>query len=147
MRIVGLSNPICIGNHCDTVVLKYSDNKDVFDFEYTESPEGFEQQIRIPATLQNPKHPRSSGVYRKSNGQFVQFGVAIDKSKTLLTDWMDEIFTDALTTASGHKNFSLDDVPYSGHGDIEENPNEEDNLIQTSIEVYEQGYNQTNISC
>lgn len=148
MRIVLLSNPICIAeNICNTIVLKYSDARDVCDFEYTEAPEGFEQQIRIPATLQDPKHERTSGVYRKSNGDFVQFGVAIDKSRTLKTDWMDDIFTDALTTASAHKNFALDGVSYSGHGEFEETPNDEDNLIQTTIQVYEQGYNQTNISC
>lgn len=147
MRIVGVSNPICIGNPCDTVVLKYSDNKDVYNFEYTEAPDGFEQQVRIPAVLMDPKHERTSGVYRKSNGRFVQFGVAIDKSKTLRTDWMDEIFTDAITTAAGHKNLSIDDVDYSGHGEFEETPNDEDNLIQTTIQVYEQEYNQTNISC
>lgn len=147
MKIILKSNAICIGDHCDTLLLSYADNRDVFDFNYTDAPNGFEQQVRIPATLQNPEHQRNSSVYRTSSGRFVQTGVTIDKNFTLRTDWMDDTFTDAITTASGHKTFKIDGVAYSGHGDFDETHNDEDNLIQVTMKIFEQEYNQTNISC
>jgi hypothetical protein len=143
-KLLSISNPICIGDHCDTIVLSYTDVNNVFGFNYTT---GFEQQVRIPATLQNFKHERAISVYRKTSGTFVQHSVQVDKKAILKTDWLDEIFTDALTTAAGHSIFKLDGVSYSGHGEITENDNEYDNLTQIELVVFEQGYNQTNLSC
>lgn len=105
------------------------------------------QQCRIPATLRNVKHPSDSTVYQKTSGSFYISAARNNKNRLLVTDWMDETFTDALSDARFHRNLTLDGVQYSGHGEFNEEENDFDNLTQVTLQVFEQNYNHSNISC
>ena len=147
-KVILRSNRFCVeSNPCNTIYIEYSDNRNVFGFNYENSPVNFVQSCRIPATLRNTKYQEKKEVYRTTGGVFRNTGVIIDKIKLMVTDWMDEVFHDALSIARVHKTFTLDGIDYSGHGDYELSPNDFDNLQQAQIEVFEQAYNQTNISC
>ena len=147
-KVILISNPICVDSlACNTVVLEYSDTKDVFNFLWTEAPSGFKQKVRIPAALRNTSHPSDSSFYQKSNGSFQITSARNNKKKELVTDWVDEIFTDAFSDARFHKNMWIDSVKYSGHAELTEETNEEDNLVQIVLAVYAQEYDHSNISC
>lgn len=148
MKAVLKSQVFCIQEDpCNTILVEYGDTRNVYGFDYENRPTGFLQACRIPATLRNPKFEEKKSVYRKNDGTFVITGAIQDKVRILNTEWMNDEFHSALAVARLHKTFKLDGVQYSGHGDYNLDNNDFDNLQQAQVEVYEQGYNQTNISC
>lgn len=146
MRVVGKSNPICVSaNVCDTLVIRYRDNRNVWNFGY--SGNSFYQQCRIPATLQDPVWPVEESVYTKHDGEIINTGSRVKKKYTLVTDQANEEFHDAMVVAIRHSTVYLNDVRYKGVGDYSTEPNDFNNLQQGKSDVFVQGYNQTNISC
>lgn len=142
------SNKICINNQdCNSLVIRYRDESNVFSFNYDGAPVDFYQQIRIGAFLRSEKPEIKEKIYRRHNGTFKNTGVTIDKKKLLVTDWWDEETRDALTVASRHSEFIINDIPYSCQGEPDIEDNEFNNLATAKLEIYVQGFNQTNIAC
>lgn len=142
------SNKICVNNEdCHNVVIKYRNDSNAFGFVYSDAPENFYQQIRIGAFMRSEKPRITEKIYKRHNGTFKNTGVTIDKKRSLITDQWDEETRDALFVASRHSEFSIDDVEYSAQGDPDVTDNDFNNLATVTQEIFEQGFNQSNISC
>lgn len=146
-KVILKSNPICVDNLvCDTLVVRYKDSRNAWNFDYTSNPD-FEQQARIPVTLQNPSWPVEENVYKKHDGSIVITGSRVSKKYTLVTDQAHEEFHDAMIVALRHSDLYFDNVRYQGAGEYSVEPNDKNNLQQGKSDVFVQGYNQTNITC
>lgn len=142
------SNKICVNNEdCHSVVIKYRNESNAFGFIYTGASEDFYQQIRIGAFMRSEKPEIKEKIYRKHSGYFKNTGVTIDKKRSLITDQWDEETRDALFVASRHSDFLINDVAYSAQGEPEITDNDFNNLATAKQDIYEQGFNQSNISC
>lgn len=148
MKAILKSNIICVNNEdCNSIVLKYRNLSSSFGFDYPSGPENFYQQIRIPAFIRSNNFDVKEKIYRRHDGTFKNTGVTIDKKYSLITDQLDENFLDALVVASKHDEFILDDKSYSAQGVPELTDNEFSNLSSAKLEIFVQGFNQSNISC
>jgi hypothetical protein len=146
MMVVLRSNQICVrASMCDTMVIRYRDNRNAWNFGYVGN--SFEQQCRIPVTLQNPVLPVEENVYTKHDGTIVNTGSRVKKKYTLVTDQAHIEFHEALAIAVRHSDVYLDDIRYQGTAEYELEPNDFNNLQQGKSDVFVQGYNQTNITC
>lgn len=148
MKAIFQSNKICVNNEdCNSMVLKYRNDTNAFEFNYTDAPEDFYQQVRLAMFTRSQKPDIKEKIYRRHDGTFKNTGVTIDKKRLLITDQYDEPTLDALTVASKHSEFIINDIAYSSQGEQEYSDNDFNNLTSVKIEIYEQGYNQSNISC
>lgn len=148
MKAILKSNIICVNNqNCNSLVLKYKNISNSFGFNYTEGPEDFYQQVRISAFIRSNSFDVKEKIYRRHDGTFKNTGVTIDKKYSLITDQLDENSLDALAVASKHDEFILDDKSYSAQGVPELTDNEFSNLSSAKLEIFVQGFNQSNIAC
>lgn len=148
MKAILKSNIICVNNQdCHSIVLKYKNSSNSFGFNYQQGPEDFYQQIRIAAFIRSNNFDVKEKIYRRHDGTFKNTGVTIDKKYSLVTDQSKDAILEALVVASRHDEFILDDKNYSAQGAPEVTDNEFNNLATVKLEIFEQGFNQSNISC
>lgn len=148
MKAILQSNKICVNNEdCRNVVIKFRDEASSFGFDYENAPEDFYQQIRLAAFLRSDKFDIKEKIYRRHDGTFKNTGVTIDEKSQLVTDQYDSPTRRALIVASRHSEFIIDDVEYSTQGEADITDNEFNNLASVKLEIFEQGFNQSNISC
>lgn len=146
MIALAISNKIQITEDCNTLFLKYKNNRNAFDFNY-ESDEDFYQQVRIGGHLRSDKTPKKEKIYRDSAGVFRRGNTYVDKTVQIVTDLVDEPFRDAFAVAMAHTDVIINDVEYSCQGDIDVGDNDFNNLANLTATLYVQGFNQTNYQC
>ncbi len=148
MKAILQSNIICVNNdECSSLILKYRNDSNAFNFDYENAPEDFYQQIRISGYLSTSKPVVKEKIYRRHNGTFKNTGVTIDKKQEFLSDQYEEFVREALVVASRHSEFSINDVEFSAQGEPDIQDNEFNNLATVKLEIFEQGFNQGNVSC
>lgn len=148
MKAILKSNIICVNNEdCYSMVLKYKNASNSFGFNYTFGPVDFYQQIRIPAFIRSNNFDVKEKIYRRHDGTFKNIGVTIDKKYSLISDQLEDSILEALVVASRHDEFIIDNKSYSAQGAPEVTDNEFNNLASVKLEIFEQGFNQSNISC
>lgn len=148
MKAILQSNKICVTkDDCHSVVIKYRNQSNAFNFDYTDAPQDFYQQMRVSGYIRTPSYQITEKIYRRHDGTFKNTGVTVDKKYLFLSDQFDEVNLDALVVASKHDEFIIDDIEYNAQGDITIVDNEGSNLATAQITIYEQGFNQGNVSC
>lgn len=147
MYVLAISNKIIVNNaDCNNKIIKYRDSQDSFGFDYTSDPD-FYQQVRIGIYLRSPKFPEKEKVYRQTDGVFRHGAVSVDKTIEVHTDQFDEEAHAAMIVAMKHSEFLIDDKEYFHQGGYDLEDNDYNNLSNGKATLYEQGFNQTNISC
>lgn len=147
MRGLAISNTICVNNsQCNTAIIKYRNDLDSYGYDYETDP-SFYNQSRIGVSLANSKNPTKEKVYRQTNGVFRRGNTIIDKTLELTFDPYDEETRDALSVAVKHSEFFIDDKSLFSIDSIEWDANEFDEIQTGTVQVYVQGFNQTNIRC
>jgi hypothetical protein len=147
MRAILISNIIRVNNNnCNSVVIKYRDQKNSFGFIY-DADTTFFQQVRIGAYLRTPSYPTKEKTYRDQSGNFRSTSVIIDKQLEFHTDQFDDYTRDAIMVASKHSEFYIDGIKYYAQGAFDWEDNEFNDLANGKINVLEQGFNQNNIEC
>ena len=148
MKAIFQSNKICVNNEdCHSLVVRYRNDANAFNFDYDNAPVNFYQQIRLGIFIRSNKFDIKEKVYRRHNGSFKNTGVTIDKKYSLISDQYDEPTLDALVVASRHSEFIVDSTDYSTQGEADVTDNEFNNLATVKLEIFEQEFNQSNVSC
>ncbi len=151
-KVIALSNPFEILPQieaCDTLVVEYSADTNSFGFDYALLDNPI-QSIRLHLYLSNPQPVTSEKIYRGTNGVFKNNNVKIDKKYTLQTGYFDQKIHDAMLISAKHSTFKINSIDYSAQGnyDIDDRTDlTQINLTMAKVDVFEQGYNKTNLSC
>lgn len=99
---------------CDTILIKYRNPQDAFDFDYTSEgyreEDGFYNQIRIEGRLWKPNHPKTKLLQKASTGRRTNYYSDVDKKMTLTTGLLPEHLHDALALALEHETLIIEDV-------------------------------------
>ena len=151
-RVIALSNqfevlaPIVA---CDTKIIEYSNQRNGFGYDYAllDNPV---QRVRLDLYLSDAQNQISEKIYRGTNGFFKNNNVKIDKKYVLQTGYFDEKTHDALAIACKHSTFKINTVDYSAQAGYERDDRTDltlTNVSMAKIDVFEQGYNKTNLSC
>jgi len=150
---IAVSNFLVVGDHPETKIIRFSDSRLAFGFNYPAAA-GFYQQVRLHLYVNKPTYPIKEKVYRQSNGVFRTANVVIDKKLEVTTGYVDELTQAALAVAVKHSSFFINGRPLSVQGELEteffETFAERDGFHPyyiTKFEAFEQGYNQTNFGC
>lgn len=146
MIAFAISNKFTITDDCHNALVKYSGDNNQYGFVYGIDSARV-QQVRLGLYISNDTQPKTQKVYRKTNGRWRRGNTIIENKVILNTDQVDAQTREALTVALSHDNLTINGVDYFTIGDVTNEPNEFNNLANVTTELYEQGYNQTNMSC
>lgn len=152
MKVLAISNNLEIrrANNCQTKVIRFSNTRDAFGFEYENYP-AFYHQFRVGLTFGRlVKFPVKEKVYRRQNGTFSLSNVSVDKQLTINTDYLDLSAHTALMIGLKHDKLYIDNVSYSQQGEYEMEGDEDEtltNLTTAKSVILENGFNMTNITC
>ncbi len=147
------SNFFTIGYHPETVLVEFTDERDVFGFFYTQNP-GFIQRIRLHLSLSKPRPTVAESNYRLTNGTYRNQNVSIGKKYLLTTGKFDELTHDAIAVALKHSTFQIDSRNFSAEGifeaDFVETPvnvRRHADLYHASVDVFDEDFYTSNIDC
>lgn len=145
MIAFAISNKFTLTENCDNAMLRYSGDYMQYGFVYDDLAKV--QQVRVGLYLSNDSPDTKEKVYRKTNGRFRRGNTIVENKWQLNTDQVDAPAREALTIALSHDNVSIDGKEYFKIGEIGNEPNDFNNLANVTATLYEQGYNQTNMTC
>lgn len=103
---------VSIAAPCDTVLVKYRNSQNAFDFDYSSSEfseeQGFYNSLRIPGKLWNPTYPREIQIQKNSTGFRTNYYADVDKTYLLSAGRLTEFIHDALALAIVHDYVNID---------------------------------------